>query len=198
MDAFNTFCPYCDQEVPAELYDRLAKVEVLGEPVNFVKTIALCPICRRPIGDARIEGENLQRVYDVYRKRHCLMTAAKIRNLSKWLSTSSIARPYERQAVWAINRSLFLTMPQVPSHFSSFPVLSAPKNSTGSVASAREHAAAWSIVTFPAESRMPYFLPSAAQAARADRISAILTRSFSDRQRTSNVREALWEKMLPR
>ena len=59
----DTYCPVCDTEVKAELLCRPAELSVRGETVGFNETIAVCPTCGEVIGDARIEGDNLNRAY---------------------------------------------------------------------------------------------------------------------------------------
>ena len=69
-DYVDTYCPECDTEVHACLRTQQAILSVRGEDVVYYETIAACPTCGTIIGDARIEGENLERAYAEYRSRH--------------------------------------------------------------------------------------------------------------------------------
>lgn len=66
MCKIDTFCPYCDIEVTAELVQEKETLPVLGKPVEYIATLAICPKCGNAIGDARVEGKNLERAYDKY------------------------------------------------------------------------------------------------------------------------------------
>lgn len=80
-DYVDTYCPECDAEVHACLNMRQAILSVRGEDVAFTETVAACPNCGTIIGDARIEGENLEHAYAVYRSRHGIMSPDEIRSL---------------------------------------------------------------------------------------------------------------------
>jgi len=77
----DTYCPECDAEVHARLRAQQSILSVRGENIAYTETIALCPICGTVIGDARIEGENLERAYAGYRARHGIMSSGEIRAL---------------------------------------------------------------------------------------------------------------------
>ena len=77
----DTYCPVCDTEVKAELLCRPAELSVRSETVGFNETIAVCPTCGEVIGDARIEGDNLNRAYSVYRSAHGIPSPEEIKSL---------------------------------------------------------------------------------------------------------------------
>ena len=76
----DTYCPVCDTEVKAELLCRPAELSVRSETVGFNETIAVCPTCGEVIGDARIEGDNLNRAYSVYRSAHGIPSPEEIKS----------------------------------------------------------------------------------------------------------------------
>lgn len=78
-----TYCPECDTEVRAELHRHHATVSVRGENIDYLETVAVCPVCGQPIGDAPIEGKNLDNAYDIYRARHGIMSPEEISALRK-------------------------------------------------------------------------------------------------------------------
>ena len=77
----DTYCPECDVEVHALLHNQPATLSVRGEAISFSETIAVCPVCGEAIGDARIEGANLERAYDVYRALHGILSPREIKEL---------------------------------------------------------------------------------------------------------------------
>lgn len=77
----DTYCPACDEKVHARLHDQPATLTIRGEQIDFTETVAVCPTCHNPIGDARIEGPNLERAYDAYRKRHGILSPKEVRAL---------------------------------------------------------------------------------------------------------------------
>ena len=66
MCKIETYCPYCDEPVTAELVNETETLPVLGVPITYEATLAVCPKCGEVIGDSRIEGENLDRAYNKY------------------------------------------------------------------------------------------------------------------------------------
>lgn len=79
----DTYCPECDAEVHACLHEQPSTLSVRGEEIDFNETVAICPNCHAVIGDARIEGANLERAYSVYRIRHRIMAPDDIKKLRK-------------------------------------------------------------------------------------------------------------------
>ena len=77
----DTYCPECDAEVHACLRNQPATLSVRGEEVGYSETVAVCPICGEIIGDARIEGANLERAYDAYRSLHGILSPMEVKAL---------------------------------------------------------------------------------------------------------------------
>ncbi|WP_172136211.1 type II TA system antitoxin MqsA family protein [Adlercreutzia sp. ZJ473] len=77
----NIYCPECDTEVHAHFLNRPTTLFVRGEQVSYSETVAVCPICGEIIGDARIEGVNLERAYSVYRTRHGILSPDEVKSL---------------------------------------------------------------------------------------------------------------------
>ena len=80
-DLVDIYCPECDAEVHAHLRSQPATLSVRGEDVCYTETIAVCPTCGETIGDARVEGANLERAYAVYRAKHGIISPDEIRAL---------------------------------------------------------------------------------------------------------------------
>lgn len=77
----DTYCPECDEEVKARLHERPSTLSVRGEEISFSETVAVCPVCGAIIGDARIEGENLERAYAAYRVLHRILSPEEVKSL---------------------------------------------------------------------------------------------------------------------
>ena len=75
------YCPGCDAEVHACLRNQPAILSVRGEEVGYSETVAVCPTCGEIIGDARIEGSNLERAYDAYRTLHGILSPGEVKTL---------------------------------------------------------------------------------------------------------------------
>ncbi len=75
------YCPECDAEVHACLRNRPATLSVRGEEVGYSETVAVCPVCGAVIGDARVEGANLERAYDAYRRLHGILFPGEVKAL---------------------------------------------------------------------------------------------------------------------
>ena len=77
----DVYCPECDAEVHAHLHNQPATLSVRGEEIGYSETVAVCPICDEIIGDARIEGANLERAYDAYRELHGIISPGDVKAL---------------------------------------------------------------------------------------------------------------------
>lgn len=77
----NTYCPECDMEIQAILRERPATLAVRGEQVDYSELMAVCPKCGNAVGDARVEGENLERAYAVYRRKFGILSPQEVRDL---------------------------------------------------------------------------------------------------------------------
>ena len=75
------YCPECDAEVHACLRNQPAVLSVRGEDIGYSETVAVCPTCGEIIGDARIEGSNLERAYDAYRNLHGILSPGEVKTL---------------------------------------------------------------------------------------------------------------------
>ena len=87
-DFLETFCPECDMGVRASLREQPATLRVRGEEIDFTETVALCPHCGMEIGDSRVEDENLEQAYAIYRARHGIPSPEEIRKLREFYGLS--------------------------------------------------------------------------------------------------------------
>ena len=78
---FETYCPACDKPVKADIIYDAETLEVKGEPIEYNAAFLRCPDCGLPIGDSRIESENLKTAYKLYCQQHDLMTPEEVKAL---------------------------------------------------------------------------------------------------------------------
>lgn len=77
----STYCPVCNCEVEADVFDHESSQVVRGEVVNYNEQLAICPVCCNAIGDSRVESVNLKRLYAEYRRLHNMLTPEEIKDL---------------------------------------------------------------------------------------------------------------------
>ena len=65
-EIIDTYCPYCDEPVVAEIVKRQEVLKVLGTDVVYLAHIPICPNCGKDIGDSRTEEYNLNEAYRQY------------------------------------------------------------------------------------------------------------------------------------
>lgn len=78
---FNTYCPQCDKSVAANLDHVVEKITVRGLEVEYTAKHAVCPNCGCIIGDSRVEKENLDNAFDVYREAKGYMSIDQLKSL---------------------------------------------------------------------------------------------------------------------
>ena len=57
------------------------RIGVRGEAIVIDATVAVCPHCGEDIGDTRVDGVTLDRVYDIYRARHNMLSTQQIKDV---------------------------------------------------------------------------------------------------------------------
>ena len=84
----NLYCPECDMEIRAFLEERDETLFLRGEKICYKATVAVCPTCSNIIGDARIEGANLERAYDIYREKRGILSPTEIKKVRNFYDLS--------------------------------------------------------------------------------------------------------------
>lgn len=88
------FCPYCDAERNGFVKQVEEVYPVKGEDVAITANVCTCECCGNDIWNEELDADNLLRAFDVYRKRHGLLSAAEIREIRNryGLSQTAFAR----------------------------------------------------------------------------------------------------------
>lgn len=81
IPSLKTYCPSCDQEVDAGTRHVVDQMTVRNERVEYLRKTAVCPLCKKPIYDARIENDNINAAYTAYCKRRGIMSPNEIKAL---------------------------------------------------------------------------------------------------------------------
>jgi putative zinc finger/helix-turn-helix protein, YgiT family len=77
------FCPECNCERSVKKVQKEETYEVKGEQINFVEEVFKCDVCGTTIYESDLDSKNLDRVYDIYRKKKGLMGPAEIKELRR-------------------------------------------------------------------------------------------------------------------
>ena len=72
-------CPRCEKVTQVKLLSRKESLPVLGEPVEYTAKVYKCGKCGEEFATPALEEQNFRRAYDLYRKRHNLITPRVIR-----------------------------------------------------------------------------------------------------------------------
>ena len=74
------YCPYCREEKKYNVEKREVK-EFRGKEIDTYENVAVCLACKNELYIAKLEEENTQRIYDVYRKTENIISAEDIISL---------------------------------------------------------------------------------------------------------------------
>lgn len=75
------YCARCRADVRARVETRDEVFGVRGDPIAIQATVAVCPGCGEDLFDEAFEEKNIAAAYDVYRRRHHLLTPGEIKEL---------------------------------------------------------------------------------------------------------------------
>lgn len=76
-----TYCDYCRKEVEFREELRKETYTVKGEEVTIDARVCSCPECGEELWVSEVDGENLNKAYNMYRKRHGLLLPEEIKQL---------------------------------------------------------------------------------------------------------------------
>ena len=79
MSSIDTFCPTCWKHVQATIEERQETSTVRGDSITCLAKVAVCPHCGEEIGDSRLEGENIEQIYDSYRCKNGIPFPSQIK-----------------------------------------------------------------------------------------------------------------------
>lgn len=88
------YCPQCDQDVETRVEERREVYSVRGEDFQIDCAVRICNVCNTTLFDESLDEITLQRVYDLYRAKHNLLSAQEICEVREkyGLSQRGIAR----------------------------------------------------------------------------------------------------------
>ena len=72
------FCPQCGHAVNTHIEEREEVFPVKGEGVTVLSKIRICGSCGTDIYDRELDGENLSNAFNVYRKKHKIVSPEEI------------------------------------------------------------------------------------------------------------------------
>ena len=75
------YCPKCEAERECKAEPRMESYPVRGEEIEIKANVMICPVCGEDLFDKKLDSLNLQKVYDVYRKKHDLLVPEEIREI---------------------------------------------------------------------------------------------------------------------
>ena len=81
MEEAKKFCPECGTMSSRHIDHRIETHVVRGDTIAIPAAVAVCTNCFQDVGDVARDDATLQRVYNVYRERHDILTPAQIRSL---------------------------------------------------------------------------------------------------------------------
>ena len=82
------FCPYCEAIRDVELISKTETLPVLGEPVEYEAFLYKCNSCSNEFATSGQEKENFRTAYDIYRKRHNLLSPERIKEIRQMYGLS--------------------------------------------------------------------------------------------------------------
>ena len=90
----NLYCPNCGDFTRARLITKDEEYEVKGDKFSIKAEVFSCTRCNEEIFDEERDSLNLNKVYDLYRKKYNLLTTDEIKNLREkyGLSQRAISR----------------------------------------------------------------------------------------------------------
>lgn len=65
-ETIDTYCPYCDKPVIADIEEIIESYVVRGKPITVTSKVPTCPHCDCIVGDCRTEEVNLELAYQTY------------------------------------------------------------------------------------------------------------------------------------
>ncbi|MBT1279776.1 type II toxin-antitoxin system MqsA family antitoxin [Thermoanaerobacter sp. CM-CNRG TB177] len=75
------FCPVCGTERETKVIEKEEISTVRGDEIKALAKIRVCSVCGEELFDEELEEENIQRVYDIYRKKHGILSPEEIKGI---------------------------------------------------------------------------------------------------------------------
>lgn len=75
------FCYICGEEQDTEVITKEEVSTIRGEKIKSVSHIRVCSLCKEELFDEELDEGNIQRAYDVYRKKYGVLSPEEIRDV---------------------------------------------------------------------------------------------------------------------
>lgn len=72
------YCPQCDQDVETRIEEKKEIYSVRGEDFQTDNAVRICNECNTPLFDESLDELTLNKVYDLYRKKHNMLSPEEI------------------------------------------------------------------------------------------------------------------------
>lgn len=92
------FCPNCGCFCPVRYEEREEVLPVRGDRINITSTVAVCEQCGEDLFDEKVESDNLERAYRIYREEHGILTPSQVAELREKYGLSQ--RSFSRFLGW--------------------------------------------------------------------------------------------------
>lgn len=73
------FCEHCDKEVETRIVTREETYKVYGENVSVNTKVMVCAECGQDLYNRELDSQTLNKVYDIYRRKHKLLFPNEIK-----------------------------------------------------------------------------------------------------------------------
>jgi putative zinc finger/helix-turn-helix YgiT family protein len=84
------FCPNCYCENNVEIREESEIIVVRGDEIKTTSKITYCKNCGEKIWNNEIDNDNLLKAYELYRKKHGLLTSNEIKAIREQYNISQI------------------------------------------------------------------------------------------------------------
>lgn len=78
-----SYCEYCNSKNDTRLELREESFNVRGVSIKINSEVRVCIVCNNPVFDEYLDGLNINKAFEVYRKEHQLMTKEEIVDIRK-------------------------------------------------------------------------------------------------------------------
>ncbi|MDQ7797799.1 MAG: DUF4065 domain-containing protein [Candidatus Edwardsbacteria bacterium] len=74
----NKYCAYCGTTTKLKVERRQETFSVKKDPVTITSNVMVCTGCGNDLFDEKLDGQNLEQAYDIYRRKHGLVSPQDI------------------------------------------------------------------------------------------------------------------------
>lgn len=67
-------------EVETHVLDKEEVFPVKGEPVRVMSSVRVCNVCGEDVFDEKLDSQNLENAFAIYRERHHIISPSEIKS----------------------------------------------------------------------------------------------------------------------